>query len=166
MHKYFFNPLYLDLYVKPTTTIGQPSSENSTLALTPTNSSWFITPGASTPNTADAITDGAATLSTYSQAVAVLPAIPFNLYSLQTTGATSASGAAPTVALQCLTAANVALLQSVSSGITASNAPSLSVAVLCPPGTTNLAVTLANKGSASVRFNPVTLYETGALKHN
>ncbi len=163
MHKYYFNPLYLDLYVKPETHVGNLSAQNTSLSFASPGSTWKLTSGQSGDSGSSITTDGA-TLSAGAQAVTVLSAIPYNVYSLETTGATGTNDAAPTFGLQCLNDANTSLLESVSASIVSPAPQSPTIAVLCPPGTSKLAVTLANEGQGSTRFGPVSLYETGALR--
>jgi hypothetical protein len=163
MHKYYYNPLYLDLYVKPGTHIGAPSPENSALSFAGPGSIWKFTPG-SPGDTDNGISPDGASLTSGAQAVSVFPAVPFDVYSLETTGASATGGASPTVGLQCLSDTNSSLFETVSA-VTAEGTPqSPAVAVLCPPGTTSLAVTLANKGAGRAVFGPIALYETGALR--
>lgn len=163
MHKYYFNPLYLDLYVKPGTHIGNLSSQDTSLSFASPGSPWKLTPGQS-GESSSAITPDGATLGAGAQAVSVMPAVPYNVYSLETTGATGTTDSAPTIGLQCLSDANTSLLESVSAIIPGSNPEAPAVAVLCPPHTSRLAVTLANKGQGTTRFGPISLYETGPLR--
>jgi mannosyltransferase len=159
MHKYYFNPLYLDLYVKPGTHIGVLSPENPALSFASADSTWKVTPGGP-DDRGSAISPDSATLGAGAQAVSVLPAVPYRAYSLETTGAGNTDGAAPVAGLQCLTDAYTSLLESVSTVVAAPGPPSTAVAIVCPPDTSKLAITLANKGQGSARFGPVALYET------
>ncbi|HST03280.1 MAG TPA: glycosyltransferase family 39 protein [Chloroflexia bacterium] len=164
MHKYYYNPLYLDLYVKPGAHVGELSPANGQLAFTSADSKWLITPGPSADQS-NTINGNGASLSAGAQAVTVIPAVPYDVYSLDEPRAASANGATRAVGLQCLSATNVALLQTVAPpGPQAAEPGPLEVAVLCPPGTVNLAITLANKADGTAQFAPVSLYETGALR--
>ena len=112
MHKYYYNPLYLDLYVRPDTHIGAPSSQNSALSFATPGSTWKFTPGPSGIAGSDGISPDGATLSAGAQSVSVLPAVPYDVYSLEATVATATGGAAPTFGLQCLSDTNFSLLES------------------------------------------------------
>jgi hypothetical protein len=110
------------------------------------------------------ITPGGASLSAGAQEVAILPAVPYVVYSLETTGAAANNSAVPVAALQCLSDSNASLLESGALATAHSTPPAPTVAIICPPGTSKLSVTLANKGSGQTLFGPVALYETEALR--
>lgn len=166
MHKYYYNPLYLDLYIKPDAHLGEKMPINGQFVTSGnTVESWQL------PAQGSLIKQGAPSgnelvLSSVVTATASLPAISQGLYTLEV-GARSSqqSGVSQALAaIVCVSTTGDALYTT--SPDTASPAAvsndnqwhTLRIAALCPENTSAVKIELWNAGVGKASFRDVQVY--------
>jgi hypothetical protein len=167
MHRYYERPLYLDLYAGPNAQPGRALAVNGEFAGGAGDApGWLLPPGSilePTPTGGRQLrlvgSDPAAAAGAARQTV---PARPGGLYTLTVTGqAARAPDGQATVTLACLAPGGAPLAESSPEAPLPNDGQwnPLKVAILCPPATSQVAVTLQVTGNSSAAFRAVILSE-------
>ena len=162
LHHFYDRPLYLDLYAGPEAQPGDLLDVNGQFGGGPaTATGWALPPGstlvaAGAGRTLHLAGEGA----TEQTATRRAPAQPGALYTLSVTGqAVLQEPGQATAGLACQAADGAVLTDSLLDGALPNDGRwyRLKIAILCPPATTGLAVTLQTTGAGQAAFRLVTL---------